>query len=68
VITAYNLTQIDFDIEGAAVADPTSINLRSQAMAALQANAKAAGKTLSITLTLPVLPSGLTAQGLSVVQ
>jgi Cellulose binding domain/Glycosyl hydrolases family 18/Fibronectin type III domain len=68
VITAYNLTQIDFDIEGAAVADPTSINLRSQAMAALQATAKAAGKTLSITLTLPVLPSGLTAQGLSVVQ
>jgi len=68
VITAYNLTQIDFDIEGAAVADPTSINLRSQAMAALQATAKAAGKPLTITLTLPVLPSGLTAQGLSVVQ
>lgn len=68
VITAYNLTQIDFDIEGAAVADPTSINLRSQAMAALQATAKAAGKQLTITLTLPVLPSGLTAQGLSVVQ
>lgn len=68
VVTAYNLTQIDFDIEGAAVADPASINLRSQAMAALQAAAKAAGKTLSITLTLPVLPSGLTAQGLSVVQ
>jgi Cellulose binding domain/Glycosyl hydrolases family 18/Fibronectin type III domain len=68
VITAYNLTQIDFDIEGAAVADPASINLRSQAMAALQATAKAAGKQLSITLTLPVLPSGLTAQGLSVVQ
>lgn len=68
VISAYNLTQIDFDIEGSAVADPASINLRSQAMAALQAAAKAAGKTLSITLTLPVLPSGLTADGLSVVQ
>ncbi|HEV2635447.1 MAG TPA: cellulose binding domain-containing protein [Actinocrinis sp.] len=68
VVSAYNLTQIDFDIEGAAVADPASINLRSQAMAALQATAKAAGKSLSITLTLPVLPSGLTAQGLSVVQ
>ncbi|HEY3873631.1 MAG TPA: cellulose binding domain-containing protein [Actinocrinis sp.] len=68
VISAYDLTQIDFDIEGAAVADPASINLRSQAMAALQAAAKAAGKTLSITLTLPVLPSGLTADGLSVVK
>jgi hypothetical protein len=68
VIDAYNLTQIDFDIEGAAVADPTSIDRRSQAMANLQAAAKAKGKTLSITLTLPVLPSGLTTQGLSVVQ
>lgn len=68
VIDAYNLTQIDFDIEGSAVADPTSIDLRSAAMAQLQAAAKAKGKTLSITLTLPVLPSGLTSQGLGVVQ
>jgi hypothetical protein len=68
VIDAYNLTQIDFDIEGAAVADPASIDRRSQAIANLQAAAKAKGRTLSITLTLPVLPSGLTSQGLSVVQ
>lgn len=68
VIDAYNLTQIDFDIEGSAVADPASIDRRSAAMAALQAAAKAQGKSLSITLTLPVLPSGLTSQGLSVVQ
>ena len=68
VIDAYSLSQIDFDIEGAAVADPTSIDRRSQAMANLQAAAKAKGRTLSITLTLPVLPSGLTSQGLSVVQ
>ena len=68
VINEYNLTQIDFDIEGAAVADHASIDLRSQAMAALEANAKAAGKSLSITLTLPVLPSGLDANGSYVVQ
>ncbi|HEY3606705.1 MAG TPA: cellulose binding domain-containing protein [Pseudonocardiaceae bacterium] len=68
VIDTYNLNQIDYDIEGAAVADPASIDRRSQAMANLQAAAKAKGKALSITLTLPVLPSGLTAQGLSVVQ
>jgi len=70
VIDAYSLSQIDFDIEGSAVADPASIDRRSAAMAALQAAAKAKGKgkTLSITLTLPVLPSGLTSQGLSVVQ
>jgi hypothetical protein len=67
-ITAYNLTQIDFDIEGAAVADPASIDRRSQAVAALQRTAAAAGKTLNVTLTLPILPSGLTADGLYVVQ
>ncbi|MCU1681282.1 MAG: cellulose-binding family [Amycolatopsis sp.] len=67
-IDAYSLTQIDFDIEGAAVADPASVDRRSQAIANLQTAAKAKGKTLSVTLTLPVLPSGLTSQGLYVVQ
>ena len=68
VIDAYNLTEIDYDIEGAAVADPASVDRRSQAMANLQATARARGRTLAITLTLPVLPSGLTTQGVSVVQ
>jgi len=67
-ITAYNLTQIDFDIEGSAVADPASIDRRSQAVAALQRTAAAAGKTLNVTLTLPILPSGLTSDGLYVVE
>jgi hypothetical protein len=68
VIDTYNLTQIDFDIEGAAVADHTSIDRRSAAMAALQSAAKAAGTSLAITLTLPVLPSGLDANGQYVVE
>ena len=38
VITAYGLTHIDFDIEGAAVADNASIDRRSQAIAALAAS------------------------------
>ncbi len=68
VINAYGLTHIDFDIEGAAAADPASIDRRSQAIAALQASAAAAGKTLDVSFTLPVLPSGLTANGLYVLQ
>ncbi len=68
VIDAYNLTQIDYDIEGAAVTDTASVDRRSQAMANLQATARSRGKALAITLTLPVLPSGLTAEGLRVVQ
>jgi len=68
VINAYQLTHIDFDIEGAAVADHASIDRRSQAMAALQKAAAVAGKPLQIWLTLPALPTGLTADGLYVVQ
>ncbi len=68
VINAYGLTHIDFDIEGADVADDASIIRRSQAIAALQQAATAAGKTLDVSFTLPVLPTGLTADGLYVLQ
>ncbi len=68
VINAYGLTHIDFDIEGGAVADHASIDRRSQAIAALEQAAAAAGKTLNVSFTLPVLPTGLTADGLYVLQ
>ena len=68
VIDAYNLTHIDFDIEGAMVADPVSIERRSQAIAALQSDAANAGRELHVWYTLPVLPTGLTQDGLNVLQ
>ncbi|GAB1643648.1 cellulose binding domain-containing protein [Krasilnikovia sp. MM14-A1259] len=64
VVSAYNLKFIDMDIEGAAVADKTTIDRRSTALAALQK----ANPGLKISLTLPVLPEGLTADGLNVVK
>jgi len=64
VVSAYVLKYIDVDIEGAAVADPTTIARRSSALAALQK----ANPGLKISLTLPVLPEGLTADGLNVVK
>jgi hypothetical protein len=63
VVSAYDLTYIDMDIEGAAVADPTTIGRRSTALSALQK----ANPALKISLTLPVLPEGLTADGVKVV-
>jgi hypothetical protein len=63
VVDAYNLTYADFDIEGSAVAEPASIALRSQALARLQQT----HPNLRISLTLPVLPNGLTSDGLNVV-
>jgi hypothetical protein len=51
------------DIEGAAVADPASVDRRSKALAQVQ---KATG--VKVSLTLPVLPTGLTGDGLNVVR
>ncbi|WP_306214101.1 cellulose binding domain-containing protein [Actinoplanes sp. RD1] len=64
VVSAYNLKYIDLDIEGAASADAASIARRSTALAALQK----ANPGLKISLTLPVLPEGLTGDGLNVVK
>ena len=64
VVDAYALDRVDFDIEGAAAADHASIDRRSTAVAAVQAAQRAKGRDLKVTLTLPVLPSGLTADGL----
>lgn len=67
VIDKLALTRVDFDIEGFWVADQASNLLRADALAKLQAERAAAGKPLSIWLTLPVLPTGLTADGVEVV-
>ncbi|GAB3149804.1 cellulose binding domain-containing protein [Microbispora hainanensis] len=64
VVTAYDLKYIDLDIEGSASAEPASIARRSQALARLQQ----AHPDLKISLTLPVLPNGLTSDGLNVVR
>jgi hypothetical protein len=64
VVTAYALKYVDFDIEGSAVAEPASITRRSQALARLQQN----NPGLKVSLTLPVLPEGLTADGVNLVR
>jgi chitinase len=64
VVDAYGANYADFDIEGAAFADQASIDRRSQALARL----KQTHPGLRISLTLPVLPDGLTADGLNVVR
>ena len=64
VIDRYGIDSIDFDIEGAAVQNQNSLVLRDQAIAGLQA----ANPDLKVSFTLPVLPTGLTADGLHVLQ
>jgi hypothetical protein len=68
VIETYHPERLDFDIEGAAVQDTGAIARRSAALAFLQHRAAAAGHPLAVSLTLPVLPSGLPASGLAIVR
>ena len=68
VVERYGLTRIDLDVEGSATADTAANARRGQALATLQREARAAGRQLRISLTLPVLPSGLTPDGLGVVR
>ncbi|MDI1287876.1 MAG: Calx-beta domain-containing protein [Reyranella sp.] len=64
VIDRYHITSIDLDIEGAAVEDQHSITMRDQAIAGLQA----ANPDLQVSFTLPVMPTGLVASGLNLLQ
>ncbi len=64
VIDLYSLKWVDFDIEGMAVAERPSIDRRNKAIKGLQA----ANPDLKVAFCLPVLPQGLTADGLYVIQ
>jgi|GEM_PF-1883228 hypothetical protein len=61
VITKYNLTWMDLDIEGAFIADTAAINRRNQALKNLQT----ANPGLKVSYTLPAMPEGLTQDGLN---
>jgi hypothetical protein len=65
VIDAYSATKIDFDVEGSELGDTAANDRRNKAIAILQRTATSAGKTLNVSMTLPVGPNGLTAESLS---
>jgi chitinase len=63
VVNRYDIDTIDLDLEGAGLTDRAAANRRAEVIAKLQAKRRAAGKTLSVWLTLPVAPQGLTKDG-----
>jgi chitinase len=63
-VDSLGLRKLDFDIEGAAIAEPETLRLQMQATALLQQS----HPDLEVWLTLPVLPQGLTADGLNTVR
>ncbi|WP_155059842.1 chitinase [Streptomyces blattellae] len=56
--------QADFDIEGDALTDSTSVELRSRAIALLQQERS----DLKVSFTLPVMPSGLDEDSLTLLE
>ncbi|MFC1401179.1 MULTISPECIES: carbohydrate binding domain-containing protein [Streptacidiphilus] len=64
IINDYGVTQLDFDVEGAAVADTAAAARQMQAMKDL----KASNPGLQFSMTLPVLASGLTNDGINILK
>lgn len=64
LINDYGVTRLDFDVEGAAVADTAAAARQMQAMKDL----KASNPGLQFSMTLPVLTSGLTNDGVNILK
>lgn len=62
-VDAYNLTKVDFDVEGGALPNTTANTNRAKAIAKLQQQ----HPNLDVSLTLPVMPEGLTQDGVNLV-
>ncbi|MBO1334228.1 cellulose binding domain-containing protein [Streptomyces sp. VRA16 Mangrove soil] len=61
VIDQYKLTKVDFDVEGGALPDTAANTERARAIATLQKN----NAGLNVSFTLPVMPEGLTSDGVN---
>jgi chitinase len=68
VIDQLNLTRIDLDIEGSTLDNAAANDRRNQALANLQAQYAAQGRTLAVDYTLPVNPTGLESNGVALLQ
>ena len=68
LVTTYDVTRIDMDIEGRSLTKPAGIDRRNKAIAMLQTWAAQHGRTVQVQYTLPTSASGLGSNELSVLQ
>jgi len=66
VVTSFNVTHLDFDIESNEQYNSSDLALTAQALNQVRSWASGNGEQLTISYTIPVLPSGLTSTGESV--
>jgi hypothetical protein len=68
VITTYNVSRIDLDVEANSETDTAGLTRRAQAVAMTEAWAAANGRSVSFSYTIPTDATGPDSTGLSVMQ
>jgi Glycosyl hydrolases family 18 len=68
LVTAYDVTRLDMDIEGRSLTKPDGIDRRNKAIKLAQDWATAQGRRLDVVYTLPTSATGLESSGLAVLQ
>jgi len=68
VITTYNVTRLDMDVEVKSLSNTAGIDRRNKAIKIVEDWATAQSRPLQISYTLPVEPAGLESNGLAVLQ
>ncbi len=65
VITTFGVTHLDFDIEANSLTNAAGIDRRDKALALVRSWASGQGMSLTLSFTIPTLPSGLTQDGVN---
>jgi len=68
VITRYDVTRLDMDVEGRSLNRTEGIDRRNKALALVQAWAAAQGRPFQVSYTLPTSASGLEPTGVAILQ
>ncbi len=68
LVTTYHVNRIDLDIEGTSISNAAGINRRNEAIAEAERWARAHGQRLQFAYTLPTFPTGLTSDGVAILQ
>jgi hypothetical protein len=68
VITTYDVTRLDLDVEADAETNSAGIDRRNKAIAQVESWAAANGRTVQFSYTLPTTINGLDGSGLAVLQ
>jgi len=68
VITSYNVTRLDMDVEGRSLTRTDGIDRRNKALAIVEAWAAANRRPFQVSYTLPTSASGLESTGIAILQ